>query len=363
MSEWRYIASRLNGDGTETFLDKEVPLSKVSVQNVLNGHGGLDAQITPEIATLQGSDGLPLFTPWSTAIYAEASGMIRGGGILTSDPINGPTLSVDCVGFSGYLQGQPWMGEDKFDVADPLEVARYIWETVQKKAPFNLGLIPKGDTQSSKVRMSDMVSGSKEKYLLAPWQTTDLDKEFTTMADWGGFEWATKHRWSGERIIHELEYGYPRLGRRRTDLRFMAGENIPEDIAVTIDGENYASHVMVLGAGQGRKMIRAYDDRKTNRLGRWAIVSDKNVNKDRIAQDRVAAELKARTGELDLTELEVWDHPNAPIGSYGPGDEIYVTSGPGWGDFGNLWLRVLGVTIHPDKSTSTLQVARSEKVS
>ncbi|ASZ73344.1 minor tail protein [Brevibacterium phage LuckyBarnes] len=361
MSEWRYIASRLNGDGTETFLDKELPLSGVSIQNVISGHGGLDATITPEVARLQAEDGLPIFTPWSTAIYAEASGSIRGGGILTSDPISGPNLSLDCIGFSGYLQGQPWMKEDKFDTADPLQVDRYIWETFQKK-PFNLGLKPTGDTKSQQRQLSESVSGKKEFYYLAPWQTTDLDKEREQMAAIGGYEWVTKHRWSGEKIIHEIEYGFPKLGRRRTDLRFVAGENISEHIGVQMDGESYASHVLVLGSGQGRKMIQASDDRSSNRLGRWAIVTDKNITKDKIAIDRVAAELEARTGTADITELEVWDHDNAPVGSYSPGDEIYVQSAEGWGNFGALWLRVLGIVHHPEKNTSTLQVRRSEKV-
>ena len=53
MSEWRYIASRLNGDGTETFLDFNLPLNDVSVQSSLSGHGGLDAKISPEVVALK----------------------------------------------------------------------------------------------------------------------------------------------------------------------------------------------------------------------------------------------------------------------------------------------------------------------
>ena len=41
MGKWRYIASRLNGDGTETFLSYDVPISGCQVTDVLSGAGGI----------------------------------------------------------------------------------------------------------------------------------------------------------------------------------------------------------------------------------------------------------------------------------------------------------------------------------
>ena len=362
MSEWRYIATRMNGDGTETFLDYEVPLAGASVQDVLSGHGGVDGKINPEVARMKDSKGDPLFIPWSTAIYAEASGQIRGGGIVTADPATGPDLTVDSIGFTGFLAEQPFIGEQKYDTADPLQIDRFIIEEYQKRKPFNLGLKPVGATKSRQVQMSESVSGIRELYYLAYWQTLDLDRERTQLTEMGEYEWRVKHRWSGEQIIHEIEYGYPQLGRRRPDLKFVVGENLMEPIPVKNDATNYASHVLVVGAGQGRKMITAYDSRPTKRLGRWEVVSDKSISKDQIAKSRVDAELKKLTGDFDITEIEVTDHENARFGTYQPGDEIYVESGPGWHDFGGLWVRVLGIIYNPEKNTATVQVRRSEKV-
>lgn len=362
MSEWRYIATRLNGDGTETFLDYDIPLNDASVQESLSGHGGVDGKISPEIARLKDPQGKPIFKPWSTAIYAEASGQIRGGGILTDLPMDGPSLSIDTIGHTGYWAKQPWIWEHKFDTADPLEVDRLIITEFQKQRGFNLGLTPVGDRKSRMVRMSESVSGSKELYYLGWWQTLDLDRERQQLAEFGGYEWTVGHRWSGERIVHEIEYGYPRIGARRTDLRFVVGENVPDNIGATDDGDEYASHVLVLGAGQGRKMVRAQDSQTTDRLGRWAVVSDKSIGKDQIAQTRATSTLKALSGELDITEIEVLDHPNAPVGSYRAGDEILIQSGTGWADFGDLWVRVMGVIHHPEKNTSSLQIRRGEKI-
>ena len=44
------------------------------------------------------------------------------------------------------------------------------------------------------------------------------------------------------------------------------------------------------------------------------------------------------------------------------GDEILIQSGEGWADFGDLWVRVLGIIHHPEKNTSTLQIRRAEKI-
>lgn len=364
MSEWRYIATRMNGDGTETFLSYEVPLGDVSIQESLSGHGGIDASISPEVLDLKDKNNRPIFVPWSTAIYAEASGQIRGGGILTTPVINGPKIDLDCIGHTGYFADQPWPWEDKYDKADPLVIDRYLVDKFQTQKHFNIGLKATGAKESQMVRLSETVSGKNELYYIAAWQTADLDRERTQLAEAGGYEWVVGHRWSGEKILHELEYGYPRIGKRRTDLTFIVGENIIVDPTVTEDGEEYASHALVLGAGQGRKMVRAEASSSTKRLGRWKVVTDKNLGKKDLAQKRATATLAALAGELDVTSVEVWDSPNARIGSYRAGDEILIQSSDrgGWSDFGDLWVRILGITHHPEKNTSTLQIRRTEKI-
>ena len=82
MTEWRFIAARLDGAGSMEFLDFDLRLDDVEVHQVLNGYGGLTARVPHEQAHLR-VGGKPVFVPWSTAIFAEASGIIRGGGILT----------------------------------------------------------------------------------------------------------------------------------------------------------------------------------------------------------------------------------------------------------------------------------------
>ncbi|QUC01228.1 hypothetical protein [Cellulosimicrobium cellulans] len=136
---WRYIAQSLP-DGA--FVDWDLPLADVQITRTLSGPGRLTGTIPVEVARLVGLDGHPVLKPWGTAVWAEADGQIRGGGILTPLDLDGPRLSVDCVGFSGYPQGMPWTADRYagFQV-DPLEVVRRIWAHLQAQPAGNLGVV------------------------------------------------------------------------------------------------------------------------------------------------------------------------------------------------------------------------------
>jgi hypothetical protein len=128
------------------------------------------------------------------------------------------------------------------------------------------------------------------------------------------------------------------------------------------DGEAYASEVMVLGAGTGVSMVRGDAHRTTNRLRRVAVVEDKTITTAERAAAIAQAEVAQRSGEVDINELVVWDHPHAPIGSYTVGDEILVSTREGWTSRISLWCRVLSITISPESGTTSLRVVRVEKV-
>ena len=61
---WRYFATRLNGDGTETLLDPDLPLEDVRIETVLSGDNALDGTIEPAYRRLLGPDGAPLLREW-----------------------------------------------------------------------------------------------------------------------------------------------------------------------------------------------------------------------------------------------------------------------------------------------------------
>lgn len=395
---WRYLATRLNGDGTETFLSYDVPLGDVALVDDLSGPGGVSGILTPEQEHLIGSDGVPVFQPWSTAIYAEKDGSIRAGAILADLGENGPKLDVEAVGFNGYLNGQPYTFDAYWMQADPLDLARHLWEHKQEAVGGNLGI--QLDSTTSPVRVGlpespvkwgnvtaemwdqlkalgwrgDPADGEEQLhqpagqepagglYRLSWWVNHDLGKEFNDLALNTPFDYVVEHTWEGDRIAHRLRLGYPHLGSRRTDLRFVVGENVTIPPAVDYSGEDYASEVVVLGAGEGRQMVRGSASRATGRLHRGVVVQDKTITSESAARAAAERELQERLGDADISELTVVDHPHAPLGAVQVGDEIYVQSPKGWTRDLNLWVRVLSIRIEPAKDTSTLTVARVEKV-
>lgn len=373
MSGWRYIAQRLTGDGAGQFLDFDVPLQGVSLTRVLSGPDALSATIPVEVARLMGDDGRPLFEEWGTAIYAEADGQIRSGGILVRSAFDGPKWSLECAGFRGYLTDLPYTSSQHFVEADPLDIVRHIWQHVQAQPGGNLGVVVDGTT--SPVRIGEELeqvefdttngpvsfeAGPKK---LAYWLTDDLGKEVDDLAKTTPFDYDDEHIWLPDGTIqHRFRLYYPSKGRRREDLRFVSGENITAQPSIERDGDEYCNEVLMLGAGEGRDMVRASHSRPDGRLRRVAVHSDKAVRSTAAAARVAAAELAARSGLDDVRTVEVRNHPHAPIGSFDVGDEILVEGETGWQDF-SLWCRVLSYTINPDESdTMSLTIARTDTV-
>jgi hypothetical protein len=364
MAGWRYIARRLNGDGTETGIDNDVPLSGVELRDDLSGPGGIDAHITPEIARLiQGNE--PVFKPWSAAIYAEKDGQIRAGALLYDMVEDGPDLRLDTVGWSGYASGIPYVDEIIKVQVDPMDMARHIWEHIQSQPGGNIGLTL--DSTTSKVKIGDgpdaaAFGENMGPYRLAWFQNHDLASDFDQLAADTPFEYRIVHSWSGEDISHRMVLGQPRIGARRADLRFMVGENVHVVPTIEYDGDQYASEVIVLGAGEGREMVRGNAVKNTGRLRRPVIVTDKNLRTKKEANARAERELMMRMGDPDIVEISVLDNPNAPYGSYTVGDEIFIQTAKGWTDDLELWCRILSIRFRPDDNAATLTVVRSDKV-
>lgn len=380
MSDWRYIATRLNGNGTETVLHNDLPLSGVSVTDTLSGAQAISANIVPEEASLRGPDGEPIFDPWSTAIYAEKDGQIRGGAILDEMLVkdSGASLGLQCVGFAGYPKGMPYTGEySKIDL-DPIDAFREVWRHLQAQTRGNLGVIVDAKAKSP-VRLGtkpaknvkfDTKAGENVSfvadgpYVLAWYKTTDLYTEVQNLARDTPFEYREVHSWgSDDKIIHRIEIAAPTLGRRRDDLRFMVGENVFEPPDVLFPGD-YASEVLVLGAGEGAKTKHATVARSSETRIRRAIAIDvKDANTDAKARSAADLELKARFGRPEIDSLVVVDHPHAKLGSFSIGDEIFIQYPDGWqGDLG-LWVRITSLTIRPDSpSVVSMNCIRVDRI-
>lgn len=376
---WRYFATRLNGDGTETMLDPDLPLEDVTVEDMLSGDNALSAKISPVYKRLIGPDGKPLLREWSTAIYAENDGDVRGGGILTHSGFRGPEWSLEATGFTGYGRNLPYTGSGYKGVkVDPLDVVRFIWSHIQSQPGGNVGLTWDTLTTGGKVKIgtelkqvefdtqSGPVSFESGPYKLNWYTNHDLAGDIDALAEETPFDYHERHYWDAAgNLRHHVDIGYPRIGRRRNDLVFVHGVNIFEPIEVNHDGSLYASGTMVLGAGEGAAMIhsiREHASRPEGRLRRIAVVVDDSIRSKTAATVRADAENQWRARLEDIESVIVRDHPNARLGAVNLGDEILLSGKPDWVG-ADMWVRVIGISFKPDEgNVAEYTVTRTDKL-
>lgn len=375
---WRYFAMRLTGDGsTGEVLDWDLPLSDPTITEVLSGPNRLTATINPKFRRLVGPDGRPLFEEYGTAIFAQAGERIFGGGILTDQGFREAEWSLDCMGYTGYAVGMPYTDSNFWVETDVLDIYRAIWTHLQSQRGGNLGLefdqLKSGVEIGTTRRVASFDPGDNPDtgptefeagpYRLAWYQDHDLSQNIDDLAGETPFDYRERHFWDGEELRHHVDLGYPRLGKRRDDLRFAIGENIDEP-EVNPDGTTYADEVLFLGAGEGRTRKRGYATRKDHRLRRVRVVEDTSVRKLDSADKRAKREVARSVGLTDIGEVMVDDHPNAPLGSYRAGDEILIEGDSTWTDNVDTWVRILEIAYTPAAGTSaTLTVTRSDKIS
>lgn len=457
---WRYLAYRMNGDGTETLLDPELPLTGVTFTHVLSGSGSMKATVSPVDLDLV-VDGDLLLKEWSTVIYPEKDDQIRGAFIISQPPsIEGELLNIEAVSFQGYPYGQPHVGSWQTS-NDVLDVVRQAWGHLQNQPGGNLAFeiddtasgvdpgipaepareqvkldntwvnrdeapadkivtevtatlkksIDKDDTsltfdqdnrfdgiplpfevviQGEHIKVGGRTAttltnltrgyGTKRNehgegaYVTRPgtptrlkpakgyipkrlnwWETPDLGKEIDDALMLAGMDAIERHWWDGTVVKHRLEIGL--IGTRRHELRFSLGENILTVPQLAGGDDEYATEVLVLGAGEGPTMKRGRAYRQAPGLRRVAVVSDKTLQSDKSAGKLATAELNYRTGELELSSLVVMDHPNAPLGSFQVGDEIAVDIATDWDSGGVRWVRIIAIEVTPESdSAATLSV-------
>lgn len=371
--KWRFFAQRIDGDGADgQILHPDLPLSDPQIEDVLTGHNSLSGTISPEFASLLGDDGRPILEEWGTAIWAEESGNIHGGGILTKSGFDGPQWSLTCTGLTGYPVDLPYADSIFFVETDPLDIVRHIWAHIQAQPGSNLGLVVDSTLSGLKIgttltqvefdTQSGPVSFEAGPYKLAWYQDHNLADNLDNLASDTPFDWHEEHFWSGDTLHHRLRLGYPNLGAKRNDLRFVIGENVHIIPSVDRDGADYADEVWMLGAGEGSAMVRGVARANIKKLRRVAVLADPGLRSQGAVNSAAARELGFRNTLDTVSSIVVRDHPHADIGSIGVGDEIRLQGPTGWLDL-DTWYRVVTRRINPfSPDRMELDLIRADRI-
>lgn len=369
----RYIAVRINGDGTETIIDPELPLSEVSYTRKKNAPTEISGVIAPEYAYMFDEVGRPLLEKWAVGIFVETDDVIRAGGIFVDDNVRGHEWALDIMGYAGYPSGMPYTDSWVATDVDPLDVYRQIWNHLQSKPRGNLGVIV--DQHDSGVKIGKMVAQGEfdtengplsfeyEPVRLAWYETQDLADSIAKLSEGTPFDFTEDHHWNADRsaIVHSIRLAYPKLGSRRHDVRFVLGENVQvTDLAG--GGDEYADGVLALGAGEGSAMMRAEVSRPAEtRLRRVVVLDQKDAQTPQAINAAAQAELRIHIGYDSVSSLQSYpDH--SELDSINLGDEVRLLGDAGQRDV-DMWVEVTGITVTPEgDGTVKFDVIRTDKI-
>ena len=223
----------------------------------------------------------------------------------------------------------------------------------------------KEDVVEAARREWDDQYGQDKPYELLWWEAPDCGREIDQLALEAGFDYAESHHWASaarDEVLHRIDLAAPMIGRRRTDLRFAVGENVSVIPDIERDGDNYANEILALGKGEGRGMLRQTVGQASNRLRRVSVLSKKGVGYQSRLRALADRERQARSVIESINNLVVLDHPNAPLGSFGVGDEILVQSPVGWMPT-RMWCRIVSYRLRPSsEDTITMTVVPSGRI-
>jgi hypothetical protein len=348
----RFLAQRIT---TGDWLTRDLPVTEPTLTRELSGPGGIDGTINPEMREVVADDGMRLLEPWATVVYGEDDGEIRGAGIVVTAGYEGDKVALSCPGFTTYPHGIPVTDNHKFGAVDPLDAVRWLWTYLQAFNDGDLGMVVDDTT-------SDVTKGSvAEPYGIAWWDNTDIGDEIDNLASETPFDYAEKHTWADDNhttVEHRLLLGYPRLGRRRDDMRFAGGENITNVIPVTADGSTFANDVFGIGKGTGVRTIRARSVVRDGRLRRPTTLVDRSADKQRL--DSMVERYRVKVSQIrDISSVTIVDHPNARVAAIRPGDDILIEADLPWLGEIDMWVRVTAVAQDAFGDTAVLSTRRA----
>lgn len=193
-------------------------------------------------------------------------------------------------------------------------------------------------------------------YRLKPWEAKDCGKEIADLASNASIEWVERYEWDGETVTPVIALGYPRAGRVREDLVFALDENVTAATYTSSLSDNHANTVVGLGAGSGGRTLLEVARRDDGRVARDYVLSDQSVTDSRVLRSMSEREVSRRSASgVEVTEVTLLNHGNAPFGSWECGDDILVrTKVPVLGEV-EVLSRVTGWTLKDGVATVALK--------
>lgn len=369
--DFRIIAQRYTGE----WLDWDLPVNDLKLAQTLSGPFHVSGVIAPKVARLVDSYGRAVLDEWSTWLHVELDDRAIASCILKPPMKRGDgSLEIEADGFSDYLHGTFYRGTFEKTDEDVFDVVRELWNSTQSIPGFNLGVAVSSNmsgqllgTETEKVsETKDGVTTEVEKkkpYKLNWWDATDCGATVNTLAKATPFDYVERTEWNTSRtdVLRFLDLYYPRIGRKRDDLRFATDENITKT-PILEESTDYADYGVGIGKGDGSAAVHVESAaRRSDRLARMFAVTDKSIADKAVMEQLLTSELGRRRDPVGFTEITVNSrHPNAPLGSFQVGDDILVRAFVDWAGEVAIWHRITKILYTQKDDTVLLSLARSD---
>jgi hypothetical protein len=284
------------------------------------------------------------------ALLATAGRPASGLLLLSTSAPSGTRRSVKNLwldtnnGNKGYIwTGKAWVAQTvSTQTAVNSALADYNTKTATATSANTAWSAKKKLLTAAKSAKSAINGGEAAPFTMTWWDTHDLGNVVGDLVKNTPFDYREVSAWdSSDNITHRIELAVPTLGGRRSDLRFEVGINVKAP--PPLQQRDYASDVIVLGAGTGRAMVSATVTGNPGRVRRAVVVERKDLKKRDAAAAAGRVEVGKRSAVWIFNSLDVVDHELAPYGSFKPGDMMYVTGDAGWAQL-DTWVRILELT-------------------
>lgn len=330
---------------TGEWLSNALPLTDLEYGPELSGPGSLTGRLSPRLL----SSNPTLADPGTTCIYVEsADGELPWGGLVWDARIEGSSYRIEAASWSSYLQKRFDLdgehgGRGPYTYADRCDVIRNAWEYAQSIPDGDLGVIVDDTVSTSTIGTPD------EPYHSAWWDVKCLGDQVDEMVtDQATPEYTCVTTWNADKtdVVKRIALGWPRLGRRRTDLQFASGVNIIEDPEKELAGDDYAQVVIGTGAGDGSAKLRQISAVRNGRLRLEAAVSFPELNGNDTLAQRTEWERAWRQTMGKVSQVTLRDTSAAPFGAWQVGDDVYTRIHNDWTDYTG-WCRITGWSMKP----------------
>lgn len=312
-------------------------------------------------------DGRPVYGKFDTLVYAEEDEKLAWVGIVSSAKPDPKGLVLEFIGVAGWLQKVPFTGLIKQWTPNVFTVVRAMINNTADKKPGFTFIMPttksaftlgdpepppkpkqpkrkKGETAAHwqataayKKWQKDNETwngkyASNKPYEVGYWESPMVGAEIDDLAKETGFDYRENVKWKDKAKL-EPEYYFDFADDfriRRTDIEFVDGVNLAKPLDPKDRTEDFANHVIGLGAGEGRSMIKTTvgDSVDDGRLYQAAYVSYKSIKNVNTLHKLAQADYYILSNKAPMIDsIAVWDVPGfASVKNLRCGWEVLVKS-------------------------------------